>query len=134
MLTSLGLSARSRYTTQADKATQLARYVHREGYSTADLVSKGHAMLPSWANDGAHFFAMADRYERKNATVARTYEIALPRELSPAGREALAADIRAAFFERYPSAWAIHNPIDGQGGVRDRDFAHGAPLALQHGT
>jgi hypothetical protein len=58
---------------------------------------------------------MADRYEGKRGTVARTYEIALPRELSPQGRAALAADMRAAFFERYPSVWAIHNPIDREG-------------------
>ena len=47
--------------------------------------------------------------------MARTYEIALPRELSAAQRLELAADIRATFFEQYPHVWAVHNPIDRTG-------------------
>jgi hypothetical protein len=48
--------------------------------------------------------------------VARTFEIALPRELSPEQRLDLAADLRAAFFDQYPHVWAVHNPIDPDGG------------------
>jgi hypothetical protein len=48
--------------------------------------------------------------------VARTFEIALPRELSPEQRLDLAADLRAAFFDPYPQSWAVHNPIDPDGG------------------
>lgn len=98
-----------------DKASQHVRYLHREGWSDEDLVAAGTASLPAWATSGSHFFAMADRYERHNATVARCFEIALPRELSPEQRLDLAADLRATFFDQYPSAWAIHNPIDPQG-------------------
>jgi hypothetical protein len=104
---------------QTDKATQFARYIGRDGAVPDDLVAKGHGALPGWAKDPAHFFLMADRYERSGpkrpGTVARTYEIALPRELSPDQRLELAADMRATFFEQYPHAWAIHNPIDDSG-------------------
>src|SRR5262245_55155626 len=81
-----------------------------------DLVAKGHGALPTWAQDATHFFQVADQQERKRGCVARTYEIALPRELSPDARLDLAADIRATFFAQYPHAWAIHNPIDPEGG------------------
>jgi MobA/MobL family len=102
---------------EQDQAGQrYARYLGREGYGKEDLVDTGNQALPSWARSGAHFFAMADRYERggqdRKGTVARVYEIALPRELSPQARLELAADIRASFFAQYPHVWAVHNPID----------------------
>jgi len=102
---------------QMDKATQHARYLTRESHPARDdLIAAGHAHLPSWAKDVAHFFAMADRYERRGGIVARTYEIALPRELTPPQRQELADDICATFFTRHPHAWALHNPVarDGQ--------------------
>jgi hypothetical protein len=99
-----------------EKSTQMARYITREGCIKDDLVAKGAGALPSWANDSTHFFLMADRYERQNGTVARCYEMALPRELSPDQRLELAADIRTTFFAPSPHAWAIHNPIDADGG------------------
>jgi MobA/MobL family len=102
---------------QLDKATQHARYLVRESHPEKDdLVAAGAANLPSWVKDATHFFAMADRYERHGGIVARTYEIALPRELTPTQRQELADDIRTTFFDRHPHAWAIHNPVarDGQ--------------------
>jgi hypothetical protein len=99
----------------SDNATQFVRYLDREG-GRDDLVAKGHGGLPAWAESSRHFWQMADRYERggpkRPGTVARTYEIALPRELSPEARLDVAADIRTTFFERYPHSWAIHNPRD----------------------
>ena len=102
---------------QPDKATQHARYLTRESHPAKDdLVRAGHDNLPGWAKDATHFFRMADQYERRGGIVARTYEVALPRELSPEQRQALADDIRSAFFNRHPHAWAMHNPTarDGQ--------------------
>lgn len=102
---------------QADRATQHTRYLTRESYPAKDdLVAAGHAQLPAWAQDATHFFTMADRYERQGGIVARTYEIALPRELTPAERQELAEDIRATFFAQHPHAWALHNPVARDGG------------------
>jgi len=102
-----------------DNATQFARYLDPWG-GREDLVAKGEGALPSWAKDAHQFWLMADRYERggpvRPGTVARTFEIALPRELSPTEREELAADLRAVFFDQYPHSWALHNPIDPDGG------------------
>ena len=99
-----------------DQTAQMARYVQREGWSTEDLVAKGEGALPAWAPTATLFFEAADLYERRGGTVARCFEIALPRELSPDERLELAADLRAAFFDQYPHVWAVHNPIDPDGG------------------
>src|SRR5262249_23072193 len=98
-----------------DQSTQMARYLQREGWSTEDLVAKGEGGLPAWAPSGTLFFEAADVCERQKATIARWFEIALPRQLSPDQRCELAADMRATFFEQYPHVWAIHNPIDDHG-------------------
>ena len=103
----------ARYLERTDQAyaTQHRRYLERDGHDGArDLVASGSAHLPGWAKDAEHFWMMADRYERKDGVIARTYEFALPRELSPEGRLALAHDIRATFFAQYPHTWAVHCP------------------------
>ena len=93
-----------------------ADYIAREDRATDDLVAKGEMGLPAWARSARHFFAVADERERHRGTVARCFEIALPRELSDQARLDVAADIRTTYFEQFPSAWAIHNPIDRKGG------------------
>ena len=74
---------------------------------------------PAWTCDSAAlFWEAADVLERKNGDVARTYELALPRELSPHGREDLAADIREVLMgSQFAHSWAIHEPQarDGSG-------------------
>ncbi|MBK8168683.1 MAG: MobA/MobL family protein [bacterium] len=57
------------------------------------------------------FWTAADRYERANGATYREIEIALPRELNPAQRQALVLDfIRQEIGERHAHQWAIHNP------------------------
>jgi hypothetical protein len=98
---------------------QFHRYLEREqGHGKDDLVAKGHGHLPAWTQDSPErFWTMADRLERKNGPVFYHLQVTLPRELSPAGREELAQDIREALVERYPHSWAIHEPMarDGSG-------------------
>jgi hypothetical protein len=53
---------------------------------------------------------MADRYERPGWIVARHLQVALPRELSPEGRLALAHDIGDVTVGRFPHTWAVHEP------------------------
>lgn len=98
-----------------DHASQQALYLERKDRD--DLVAAGHANLPGWAEENpARFFAAADRHERKGGIVARTWEMALPRELSPTQRLELAEDIRAVLFQVYPHAWAVHNKLARDGG------------------
>ena len=110
-----GAAGFARYLT--GDAERMQQYLEREWHGRDDLVDSGAGGLPAWAKNGAHFFAMADRFERQGGVVARHYQVTLPRELSVQGRIDLAEDIRAVFFERYPHVWAIHNPQarDGSG-------------------
>ena len=113
----------ARYMAREDRgeASKLHRYIERDshGWGKEDLIARGSGNLPAWAQGSADlFWQAADTLERKNGDVARTYEIALPRELSPQGREDLAADIRAVLMgTQYVHAWAIHEPQarDGSG-------------------
>jgi hypothetical protein len=112
-------------------ATQHVRYLSREGVQGKDdLVASGADSLPSWAQNGTHFFAMADRYERANGVVGRAYEIALPRELTPAQRHELVDDIRHTYFIGYAHVWAIHNPRASDGG--EQPHAHILVSERQH--
>jgi len=100
------------------EASQFRRYLERDGgEGKDDLVASGSANLPRWAKDGEHFFAMADRYERPGWVVARHLQVALPRELAPEARQALADDIREVTVGRFAHVWAIHEPQarDGSG-------------------
>jgi hypothetical protein len=76
------------------------------------LEATGHGNLPAWAEyEPALFWSAADRYERANGATYREIEIALPRELNPAQRQALVLDfIRQEIGERHAHQWAIHNP------------------------
>lgn len=101
--------------------TQHVRYLSREDApDTGDLVAAGAANLPSWAQTDLDFWRQADTFERQGGIVARTWEIMLPRELSPEHRRELADDIRAVHFGRHVHSWAIHNP-------RTRDGRHEQP-------
>ncbi|MDK4547802.1 MobA/MobL family protein, partial [Kingella kingae] len=49
--------------------------------------------MPKWAqNNPLDFWRAADQYERKNGTVYREHEIALPRELNAEQRAELVCD------------------------------------------
>jgi hypothetical protein len=98
------------------QASLLRRYID-PAHGREDLVASGQAHLPRWAKDAAHFWQMADRFERHGWVVARTLEIALPRELSPEGRLELAQDICEVTVGKFAHSWAIHEPEarDGSG-------------------
>lgn len=115
-----GAAGFAQYIAREDPETPSQRVRYRDqAHGHEDLVARGEGALPSWARDSQHFWQMADTHERggnqRPGTVARTYQVTLPRELSPAARLELAADIRAAFFARYPHSWAVHNPVDSTG-------------------
>jgi MobA/MobL family protein len=102
-------------------AVGFGRYLARERVARkqqpSDLRALGYAHLPPWAEeDPQHYFAMAQRYERKNGIIARLYEMSLPRALSLEAQQDLVHDIQETLFTRHPVAWALHVPVasDGQ--------------------
>lgn len=99
------------------KAGPHAAYISREGkYSRSDryedLESKGSGNMPAWADKRtAHFWNAADEHERANGATYREIEVALPRELTPAQRQALVqAFITQELGDRHAYQWAIHTP------------------------
>jgi ATP-dependent exoDNAse (exonuclease V) alpha subunit len=83
------------------------------------------AGAPEWAADRAALWNAAEQAEtRKNSTVAREFEIALPEELSPAERQRLARDLAREIVERHGCAAdvAIHAP--GKEGDNRNHHAH----------
>lgn len=80
---------------------------------------------PEWARDRSALWNAAEQAEvRKNSTVAREFEIALPSELSEAGRLALAVDFAKEIVVRHGCAVdvAIHEP--GREGDSRNHHAH----------
>ena len=108
----------------ADERTGVLHdYQRRRGVEAAVLVLPDTA--PDWASDRAHLWNAAERAEtRKNSTVAREFEIALPAELDPEQRQRLAVDFARELVVRHGCAAdvAIHRP--GREGDSRNHHAH----------
>lgn len=109
---------------KAGKATPHAEYISREG-KYAQRLNQGEKLeatesgnMPAWArHDPLEFWKAADQHERKNGSVYREHEIALPRELTPAQRVELVREwVRQELGERHAYTWAIHNKTALDGG------------------
>lgn len=86
-------------------------YTRKRGVVSADLVLPEGA--PEWAADRSALWNAAEKAERrKDACVAREYEVALPAELSAEGRRQLALDFAKEMADREGCAVdvAIHEP------------------------
>ena len=107
-----------------DKRTgEIHDYTRKGGIEYAELVLPAGA--PEWAADRAELWNAAELAEtRKNSTVAREFEIALPSELSPDERKRLAVDFAREIVERHGCAAdvAIHAP--GKEGDNRNHHAH----------
>lgn len=98
-------------------------YTRKRGVESADLVLPAGA--PEWAADRAALWNAAEHAERrKDACVAREYEVALPSELPPAARRQLALDFAQEMADREGCAVdvAIHEP--GKEGDSRNHHAH----------
>lgn len=98
-------------------------YRRKGGVQSATLVIPGDA--PEWARDRGALWNAAEQAEnRKNSTVAREFEIALPSELSTAERQRLAVDFARELVARHGCAAdvAIHAP--GKEGDNRNHHAH----------
>lgn len=91
-----------------------AAYIMRAGKYAArdDVVAIGSLNMPAWAAHNPEIFWLAsDMHERDNGSTYREFELALPRELSPAQRIELVEDfITSALGSRHATQWAIHCP------------------------
>jgi len=86
-------------------------YRRKSGIESAVLILPRNS--PKWAKDRAVLWNAAEAAEkRKNSTVAREFEIALPSEMKAAEREKLAYDFARELVERHQCAAdvAIHAP------------------------
>ena len=106
-----------------ERTGEIHDYTRKGGVEYAELVLPAGA--PEWAADRAALWNAAEQAEtRKNSTVAREFEIALPEELSPAERQRLARDFARELVERHGCAAdvAIHAP--GKEGDNRNHHAH----------
>lgn len=99
----------------ADERTgEIHDYTRKGGVQSADLVLPDGA--PEWASDRSALWNAAEAAEkRKNSTVAREFEIALPSELEPDERKRMAIDFAKKIVERHQCAAdvSIHSPDKG---------------------
>ena len=98
-------------------------YTKKRGVESADIVLPDGA--PEWANDRSALWNAAETAERrKDACVAREFEVALPSELSPSERRRLAVDFAKEMANQEGCAVdvAIHAP--GKEGDNRNHHAH----------
>lgn len=106
-----------------ERTGEIHDYRRKGGVESAVLVLPADA--PEWASERAKLWSAAEVSEtRKNSTVAREFEIALPSELSAQERAKLAHDFAREIVERHGCAAdvAIHAP--GRGGDNRNHHAH----------
>jgi hypothetical protein len=106
-----------------ERTGEVHDYRRKGGVESAVLVLPTDA--PEWASKRAKLWNAAEVSEtRKNSTVAREFEIALPSELSAQERAKLAHDFAREIVERHGCAAdvAIHAP--GRGGDNRNHHAH----------
>ena len=106
-----------------ERTGEIHDYARRGGVETADLVLPDGA--PEWASNRAKLWNAAELAEkRKDACVAREFEVALPAELNPAERRDLVLDFARDMANREGCAVdvAIHSP--GRGGDNRNHHAH----------
>ena len=108
----------------ADERTGIVHdYTRKQGIEHREIVAPADA--PDWVRDRSALWNAAEQAEtRKNSTVAREYEIALPAELSADERRNLAVGLAREISERHGVAVdvAIHAP--GRQGDQRNHHAH----------
>ena len=106
-----------------ERTGEIHDYTRKGGVESADIVLPDGA--PEWATDRAKLWNAAELAEkRKDACVAREFEVALPSELSPTERRRLALDFAKDMANREGCAVdvAIHAP--GKEGDNRNHHAH----------
>jgi len=106
-----------------ERTGEVHDYTRKSGVESARLVLPVNA--PEWAADRAALWNAAEEAEtRKNSTVAREFEIALPAELSPQERERLAVDFAREVVDRHGCAADVAIHVPGNEGDNRNHHAH----------
>ncbi|TSE26666.1 MULTISPECIES: MobQ family relaxase [Tepidimonas] len=106
-----------------ERTGEIHDYTRKGGVESAELILPAGA--PEWAADRAALWNAAEQAEtRKNSTVAREFEIALPAELSPAERARLARDLAREIVERHGCAADVCIHAPGKDGDDRNHHAH----------
>lgn len=106
-----------------ERTGEIHDYARKRGVESAALILPDKA--PEWAGNRAQLWNAAEQAEtRKNSTVAREFEIALPQELTSGERQTLAHDFARELVRRHGCAAdvAIHAP--GREGDNRNHHAH----------
>lgn len=106
-----------------EQTGEIHDYTRKGGVESATLVLPTNA--PEWASDRAKLWNAAEGAEkRKNSTVAREFEIALPSELNRQERQSLAIEFAKQLVATHGCAAdvAIHSP--GKEGDNRNHHAH----------
>ena len=106
-----------------ERTGQTHDYRRNGGVESADLVLPDNA--PAWASDRSALWNAAELPEkRKDACVAREYEVALPSELLPEERRRLASDFARDMANREGCAVEVCIHAPGRGGDGRNHHAH----------
>jgi hypothetical protein len=107
-----------------DERTGLVHdYTRKQGVEHQEIVAPDDA--PAWARDRAALWNAAEAAERrKDAKVAREYEIALPAELDAAQRRDLALGFAREISNRYGVAVDVAIHLPGREGDHRNHHAH----------
>ena len=98
-------------------------YRRKGGIESAELVLPAEA--PEWASDRNAVWNAAEQAEtRKNSTVAREFEIALPSELSATERQRLARDFAREIVDRHGCVADVCIHAPDRGGDNRNHHAH----------
>lgn len=94
-------------------------YIDRQGkYQNPDRVAGGSGNMPAWADTPADYWQAADKFERANGRLFRSYEFALPKELTQKARGELAAQFCAQIANSQegplPYSFAVHEGAEGE--------------------
>ena len=111
------------------KGRRRAAYILRlEGFKAReDLRGADHGNLPAWAEeDAVEFFAAADKYERRNGTVAKEITASVPRVLPFEVQMALIQEMRLYIAsENHGFCYGFHVVKSSDGGTNDHvHFLH----------
>ena len=106
-----------------ERTGEVHDYTRKGGVESAVLILPANA--PAWAADRAALWNAAEQSEtRKNSTVAREFEIALPAELSAEERQRLAHDFARELVERHGLVADVAIHAAGKEGDNRNHHAH----------